>query len=105
MTSDDRAFRKEIRREAEKIRWDGAGGTSQLMREMMANWKEFNPAMHRRLEALGILEDYALVLENRYLKAVGKMIVRGINPSDAEREASELLLMTSEAVEDEETTT
>lgn len=94
-----------IRAEARRIEEEGLGGKSRLMREMVANWKEFNPRMYQSLRRLNLVWDYAMVTEMRYIERTIHLVQTAkMNPSDAERECAEMLLMTSEPVEDEETT-
>jgi hypothetical protein len=91
-----------IAREARQVEDDGLGGKSPLMREMVANWKEFSPQMYERLEKADVLWDYAMVLEIRYHKEVIAAAGRGMNPSDAEREYAGMLMMSGGEDEEED---
>jgi hypothetical protein len=94
-----------IRQKANQLKRDGLGGVSQQMREMIAYWKEHRPKMHKALEEQGLVEDFALTLDVQVAQAIQKDAGIGIDPSDSQRMHSEILLMTPEDEEDEETTT
>jgi len=99
-------MRQLTRREAQQIKKQAQGidatAKTPLAQQMLTFWKEHRPQMAARLVKLGILEEFAVVQEERYDQELVRLIQEeSMNNSEAALIAGEHLLMTPE---DEETT-
>ena len=92
---------KRIRTEAETI---AATHKTPLAQQMLRYWKEHRPQMDARLRRLGVLNQFAVVLEERYDQDLVRLMTEeSMQAGDAAQIAGEHLLMTPESQEQETT--
>ena len=95
-------MRRELAKEAQRIKDEEGKGDLERQREMMAFWTEHRPKMVRRLGPQA-LEDLAVVLTYRMHEAVDANLEAGMYATDAREQAErDWLLMEPESPEDQE---
>lgn len=90
---------QQIRLQAQSI---DATAKTPIAQQMLTFWREHRPNMTARLTELGILEDFAIVQEERYDQDLVRLIQEeSMSQSEAAMIAGDHLLMTAEADEPE----
>ena len=90
---------QKIKKQAQSI---DATAKTPLAQQMLRYWNEHRPQMTARLREQGILEDFAIVLEERYDQDLVRLIQEELMAtSEAALIAGEHLLMTPEKDEEQ----